>query len=125
MRLQTIILYIGGVLTVVVAAMNVGLPAISGWYREIKQLTMQARKTIADRSSFLILLLLIIAFLTFVFPDSLQSSDAGRALLLLMGLYWLLRAVWRFAAYPKGALTTTVSIVYLVAGVCFLLALIP
>jgi hypothetical protein len=124
-KFQTVFLYLGGVLTVVIAGLHVGLPAISGWYKEIQQLSQQARKIIVDRISFLILMLLIIAFLAFVFPESLRTSDAGRALLLLMAIYWVLHAALRFLSYPKGALTTTVSIVYLVAALCFLLPLIP
>ena len=125
MRLQSILLYVAGLLTIVIAAMHVGLPAMWGWYREIKELSTQSRKTIIDRNSFLILLLLIIAFLTFAFNADLQQSDTGRTLLTLLGLYWVLRGIWRYCGYPKGAATVAMAILYMVTGLCFLLPLIP
>ena len=124
MDFQTIALYAGGILTIVVAIMHVGLPLIMEWYREIKDLSPQARKTIVDRNSFLILLLLVIAFLMFAHPEELQNTNMGRSLLLIMGFYWFLRAIWRFFGYPSGAVRAIVSIIYLITGICFVIPLI-
>lgn len=125
MRLQQLFLYAGGILTIVVAIMHLSLPAIWGWYKELKNLTPRARKTILDRNSFLILLLLIIAYMTFALNEDMQVTETGRALLLLLGLYWILRALWRVIGYPKGGLTYTVAIIYFVTGICFLVPLMP
>lgn len=125
MRLQQLLLYAAGFLTIVIAIMHVGLPALWGWYKEIKNLSPQARKTIIDRNSFLILLLLVIAYLCFALNNDMQTSDTGRAILLMIGIYWILRAVWRFLGYPKSSMTLATAIIYFVTGICFLLPLIP
>ncbi len=125
MNLQAISLFIAGGMTVVIAVMHVGLPALFGWYREIKNLSTQAKKTIIDRNSFLILLLLIVAYLAFALNDDMRFSQTGRALLLMMGIYWILRAIWRALGFPKSKITVMMSVVYFLAGIFFLLALIP
>ena len=125
MRLQAILLYAAGGLTIIIAAMHVGLPALWGWYSEIKQLSPKARKTIIDRNSFLILLLLLIAYLAFALNADLQFSATGRALLLMMGLFWIFRALWRLVGYPKDGVTLTMAILYFINGMFFLIALIP
>ena len=125
MRIQSILLYAAGALTIVIAALHIGLPIFTGWYRELKDLTKGSRMTIIDRNTFLILLLLVIALLTFVVNDDLQLSQTGRALMLMLGVYWILRAIWRYLGFPAGAIKTTITIIYLLTGLCFLLALIP
>ena len=125
MDLQTMAVYAGGALIILIALLHVGLPALWGWYREIKNLSPQSRKTIIDRNSFLILYLLVVAYLAFAFTESLQTTDVGRALLLWTGVYWVVRALWRFIGFPKGAVTFLVALVYLVTGIAFLLPVTP
>ena len=125
MRLQSILLYAAGALTIVIAILHVGLPIFTGWHRELRDLTKGARLTIIDRNTFLILLLLVIALLTFVVNDDLQFSQTGRALILMLGIYWILRGIWRYLGFPAGTIKTVVTILYLLTGLCLLLALIP
>ncbi|HUX07210.1 MAG TPA: hypothetical protein VMX35_07835 [Acidobacteriota bacterium] len=123
--MQSISLFIAGGLTIMVALMHVGLPALWGWYREIGSLTKQSRRTIIDRNSFLILLLLIVAYLAFAVNEDMRTSYTGRALLLLLGIFWIMRSLWRAFGFPKSKMNVMMSVVYFLAGIFFLLALIP
>jgi hypothetical protein len=121
MELNSILLYGGGSLTILVAIMHVGIPIIRGWYKEIKDLSSESRRTIIDRNSFLIMLLLIIAYLTFIYNDQLLGSDMGQTILMLIGIFWFLRAFWRLLGFKRDGITIFVSVVYLLSALCYLI----
>jgi hypothetical protein len=125
MRLQSLLLYFAGFLTLAIAAMQIGIPLFRGWYKEIKSLSELSRKTIIDRNAFMSVLLVIIALLAFIANADMQSSNTGRALLLMLGLFWLFRGIWRYSGYPKAKATVAMAVLYLATGVCYLLPLIP
>jgi hypothetical protein len=123
--MQSLVLYFAGFLTLVIAAMHIGVPMFRGWYKEIKNLSESSRKTIIDRNAFMSVLLVIIALLAFIANDDMRSSNTGRALLLMLGLFWIFRGIWRYAGYPKVKATVAMAVLYLATGVCYLIPLIP
>ena len=98
MEIQSILVMAVGVLTIAIAVMHIGVPVFIGWYKEINKLTVRTKRTIIDRNSFLILLLVIIAYICFVHSEDLVSTALGRSLLLLIGVYWVIRGIWRVIA---------------------------
>ena len=125
MQLQTTFLLIAGSLTVLTAVLHIGIPLFRGWYRELKQLSVGARRTVIDRNSFLILIMLITAYLCFALPDDMRYSQTGRALLLMLGIFWIVRGLWRWFGFPEGKLRFLIAPLYAITGVMFILALMP
>lgn len=123
--MQPTFLLIAGSLTVLSAVLHIGVPLIRGWYRELKMLSDGARRTIIDRNSFLILLMLITAYLCFALPDDMRFSATGKALLLMLGIFWIIRGLWRWFGFPGGKLRFFVAPLYVVTGIMFILALMP
>lgn len=123
--MQTTFLLIAGSLTVLTAVLHIGVPLMRGWYRELKMLSTGARRTIIDRNSFLILLMLITAYLCFALPNDMVYSQTGRALLLMLGIFWIIRGLWRWFGFTGGKLRFFVAPLYIITGVMFILALMP
>lgn len=124
MSVREILVYAAGTITITIAVLHIVLPVVQGLYGELKALSARARRTIHDRSFFLVLMILIFAYLTYAHNSDLLTDRTGRTILLFLGIYWLVRAGWRFFGYEKKGSTAVMSILYLAAGACFLLPLV-
>jgi hypothetical protein len=70
-------------------------------------------------------MMLITAYISFALPDDMRFSPTGRALLLMLGIFWILRGIWRWIGFPGGKFRFFIAPLYLVTGVLYILALMP
>lgn len=123
MEAETLVL-IGGVYHLLVAAGHLAFWKLLRWETELAKLTSLNRAVVQLVNVSLTLAFLLFAFLCLVHAHDLVSTPLGCRILLLLSLFWYLRAVQQvvFMGLRKGY-SVALTALFLAAGSLYALAL--
>lgn len=93
-------LYIGGFYHISFALFHLFFPLIFNWPKRLKQLDSVNTAILKIMNFCLIYFFIAIAVISFVFTDALLNSPLGSCILLMIALFWLLRAIEQFLYFP-------------------------
>lgn len=115
MKPETLIV-IGGLYNTAFAIFHLGFWKIFGWKRDLVSLTPANRAIMQVLNLCLMVSFLIFAYISIFHTAELVATDIGRALLALIALFWLLRAVEQPVFFGLGQPLSVVFLVIFLTG---------
>ncbi len=124
MKAETLVV-IGGVYHLLIAVGHVFLPRVLRWKEDLSSLTSLNRAVVQILNISLTLAFLVFSYLSLFHARELVGTLLGCRLLLLLGLFWYLRAVQQvlFMGLRKG-FSIVLTAVFIAAGTLYALALL-
>ena len=83
----------GGVYCLAFALFHLAFWKLFGWRQDLRSLTAVNRAVVQILNLCLTFAFLVFAFVSLLYPSEMTGTGLGRALLLLIAAFWLLRAV--------------------------------
>jgi hypothetical protein len=116
-------IYIGGILTLLMAIFHIRFPKIFKWGKDYRQITEINKKIFHTIHLALLLILLIIGFLSLFYARELsESKGISFGFNLMISIFWFWRTIWQIF-YFKGK--TMHYILIAVFSILFVIYLIP
>jgi hypothetical protein len=120
-----IILIVGGVFNAAFAVFHAFFWKLFGWKEDLAKLTSLNRAVMQILNLCLTFVFVIFACISFIHAAELQTTGLGRSLLLLMAVFWYLRAVeqiWFFGLKKPRSLVF--FLIFVIGGSLYAVALL-
>lgn len=93
---MNVLVYLCGIYSVGFAVFHVFFWRLFDWKNDLKKLSVANRAILQISNIRLIYILLLVAFLCFLFPTELTTSSLGKTFLAGMSLFWFGRTIEQF-----------------------------
>lgn len=120
------IIFLCGLYSVAFAIFHSLFWRLFAWEKELEKLSFANKAIMQILNSRLIYFFLFVAFICFVYPDELLTSNLGKAFLAGISLFWLGRTIEQFIFLKaKNPLIHILTIIFIVGTILFAIPVIP
>lgn len=110
------VIFICGLYSIAFAIFHVFFWKLFHWKKELSKLSFANKAIVQILNTRLIYFFLFIAFICFVYPDELLSSNLGKAFLAGISLFWLGRTIEQFVFLKVNNRYVHVLTIIFIAG---------
>lgn len=115
MNLETII-YVGGIYNIGFVVFHLFFWKIFNWKEDLHKLSFINRGVMQVLNLCLTFVFLIFAYISIFFPQELLNTNLGQALLLLISIFWSLRAIEQIVFFKLKKIASILLFVVFVCG---------
>ena len=119
------IIFLCGLYSVAFATFHALFWRLFNWKKELVKLNFANKAIVQILNSRLIYFFLFVAFICFVYPDELLTSNLGKTFLAGLSLFWLGRTIEQFVFLKvKNKFVHILTVIFIVGTILFALPLI-
>ncbi len=119
-------IYLGGLHSLGFALFHTAFWRLFGWPRTLQSTTLANRAVLQIANAQLVFLFLAVAAICFLHADALVATPLGRACLLGLSLFWLVRLLTQFVWLRiDRPLVHVLSVLFALGAIVFAMPLLP
>jgi hypothetical protein len=118
------IIFLCGLYSTAFAIFHILFWRLFNWKKELQKLSFVNRAIVQILNTRIIYFFLFVAFICFVYPDELITTNLGKAFLIAISLFWLGRTIEQFVFLKvKNKYVHILTIIFVVGAILFALPL--
>ena len=119
------IIFLCGLYSIAFAIFHILFWKLFNWQKELEKLSLANKAIVQILNTRIIYFFIFVAFICFMYPDELLTSNLGKAFLMGVSIFWLGRTIEQFVFFKrKNKYVHMLTIIFIVGTILFALPLV-